>query len=149
MKIYLKRNIHHPVIEVDGTSLKWEKYAFAQGILKTEDPKVIEVLDAIAKGSTAVQELTEAQFNALVDAQKKTTQATQNRKSFPVQRPAVDVGRSARSAKRSEQPLPESPVPAAEPAAPKAKGRPVISVPVIQPPPGITGQLEDAAPEIP
>lgn len=146
MKCYLKRNIHHPVIQVEGALVKWEKFNFAQGILQTEDPKVIEVLDKIAAESSAVKVLTEDEYKALVEAQKKTAQSKENRRSFPVQRPAVDAGRSARSGRKSETPSPESQVPVAAPAAPKDRTRPVISTPVIQPPPGVGTSLEE--PEI-
>lgn len=146
MKCYLKRNIHHPLIEVDGAPVKWEKFNFAQGILQTEDPKVIETLDKIAAASSAVKVLTETEYKTMTEAQKKTTQLKENRRSFPVQRPAVDAGRSARSERKSAKPSPGLQAPAVAPVAPKDSNRPVISVPVIQPPPGVGTSLEE--PEI-
>lgn len=141
MNFYKKRNIFHPIIEVGGQPIQWQRVG-TSGVLATEDAATIKVLDkAAAESRGAVSVLEEKQYVELLAAEKKIAQPTQGR-TFLNKPYTVDRGRSAALPAQSPTPPPASAPPVAGPAATKAEKKPrraVASPPVVTPPPGISG----------
>lgn len=149
MKYYRKRNIHHPVLLIDGNVIPWQRVGHT-GILAVDDSlpeskALVDYLDKVAVESPgSVKVITAGEYEAQVEAEKKT-QNPQRGRTFVIRKSAaIDSGRSGRpvapSPKRSSES--ENAV-AAEKAAPKPpKKRAVISPPIVQAPPGL-GNIDE------
>jgi cell division protein FtsN len=152
MKYYRKRNIYHPVLTVNGAPIPWQRVG-TSGVLATEDPDTVALLDLAAKESRgAVQVLTEDEFKSQSEPEKKT-QSQQPRRTFPTRVIGEDASRSRVQSPKSATPPSGSPPPAAAPAVSAAKkkvGRPArvaAGAPVVEPPPGVTGIAQPDEPE--
>jgi len=144
MNYYWKRNIFHPVLSTAKTVVDFERVG-TSGVIATEDAEVIELLDKVAKETPgAVKVIEKADYDRATE-KKIPGIDTKVRRTFVDRPPSVDRGRSGRSDQKSGN---TSTVPVAPAVAPATKvaGRPkraaVVSAPTVEPPPGISGQLE-------
>jgi len=149
MKYYLKRNIHFPVLTVQGSPIEWERIGNS-GILATEDGDVVSYLDTAVKESKgAVKELTQEEYGNLTEAEKKT-QSPPIRRTFAQQRVGVDASRSRGPSRKSEKQSSDTPVPDADPVAvtrkKSAAKRTSSATPIVEPPPGISGTADTPEP---
>lgn len=150
MKHYRKRNIHHPILLLDGQPIPWQRVGHT-GVLAVdesvpESKGLIEYLDKVAAESPgSVQVITADVYAAQVEAEKKTRNPQQGRTFVNRKTAAVDSARSAKPVAPSPRPSSGSEAAAAavEKAGPKPpKKRAIISPPVIATPPGI-GNIDE------